>query len=120
MRQQLGWDQDEIIAMEIVGDTLLVRARDATTDPPDASELDAGVKNLTRMLVPKDGRQLNPTWQAILTLLKQHGPMTEVEIADKVSLTTHYAKRLLVNGVSRGYLVWDDDRRFVFHAEAFE
>ncbi len=120
MRQQLGWEQDEMIAMEVVGDTLIVRARDAATEPPDAEALVAGVKNLTRMLVPKDGRKLNPTWQAILTLLKTNGPMTESEVAERVGLTTHYAKRLLVNGVGRGYLVWDEDKRFVFQPMAFE
>ena len=120
LRTQLGWEQDEMIAMEIVGDTLLIRARDAKTEPPTATELDHGVRNLTHMLVPRDGRKLNPTWQAILTLLKTAGPLTEHEVAERLDLTTHYTKRLLVNATERGYVTWDDHSRFAFQPAAFE
>ena len=119
MLQELGWEPDETVAMEVVGNVLLVRARDAT-GAPDATELEAGVKRLVGMLRPRDGQRINPTWQLLLSALRDDGPANEAELADRFGLTRHHTKRLLVNARERGYVAWDDDHRFRFLPEAFE
>ena len=118
MLRELGWEPDETIAMEIVGNVLLVRARDAT-GAPDAAALEAGIKRLVGMLRPKDGQRINPTWQMILSALRDDGPATEAELAERFGLTRHHTKRILVNAVNRGYVDWRDDNRFAFRADAF-
>ena len=118
MLLELGWEPDETIAMEVVGNVLLVRARDAV-EAPDADALAVGVQRLTAMLRPKDGQRINPTWQQLLSALRDDGPATEAELADRFGLTRHHTKRLLVNAKNRGYLSWGDDGRFAFQPDAF-
>ena len=118
MLRELGWEPDETIAMEIVGNVLLVRARDAE-GAPEADALEAGVKRLVGMLRPKDEQRINPTWQQLLSALRDDGPATEAELAGRFGLTRHHTKRILVNAVNRGYVDWRDDKRFAFRPEAF-
>ena len=119
MLLELGWEPDETVAMEIVDGVLLVRSRDAV-GAPDAAALEAGLQRLVRMLRPKDGALLTATKQQLLCALRDHGPATAVELADRHGLTPHHTKRVLVKASRLGYVEWGDDQRFRFRPESFE
>ena len=118
MLLELGWQPDETIAMEVVGNVLLVQASAAAT-APDTPALEAGIKRLGNLLKPKDGALLTSTKQQLLSALRDDGPATALQLGRRLGITTHHTKRVLRAMNRSGYLSWDDEGRFVFLPEAF-